>query len=41
MTIGEKQDVVTARTKYVGNIDGTNMAVGFEVTCMVRTKLTV
>jgi hypothetical protein len=28
--IGEKQDVVTARTKYVGNIDGTNMAVGFE-----------
>ncbi|WP_288403155.1 porin Omp33-36 [uncultured Acinetobacter sp.] len=30
MIIGEKQDVVTARTKYVGNIDGTNMAVGFE-----------
>lgn len=29
-TIGDKQDVVTARTKYVGNIDGTNMAVGFE-----------
>ena len=30
LIIGEKQDVVTARTKYVGNIDGTNMAVGFE-----------
>nr|WP_277603449.1 porin Omp33-36 [Acinetobacter dispersus] len=29
-TIGGKQDVVTARTKYVGNIDGTNMALGFE-----------
>ncbi|USA48225.1 porin Omp33-36 [Acinetobacter sp. C26M] len=29
-TIGEDQDAVTARTKYVGNIDGTNMAVGFE-----------
>ncbi len=29
-TIGDKQDVVTARTKYVGNIDGTNMALGFE-----------
>lgn len=29
-TIGDKQDVVTARTKYVGNIDGTNMAIGFE-----------
>ena len=29
-TIGQDQDAVTARTKYVGNIDGTNMAVGFE-----------
>ncbi|WP_445116828.1 porin Omp33-36 [Acinetobacter sp. WZC-1] len=29
-TIGEDQDAITARTKYVGNIDGTNMAVGFE-----------
>lgn len=29
-TIGEDQDALTARTKYVGNIDGTNMAVGFE-----------
>ncbi|NIE96468.1 carbapenem susceptibility porin CarO [Acinetobacter sp. Tr-809] len=29
-TIGEDQDAVTARTKYVGQIDGTNMAVGFE-----------
>ncbi len=29
-TIGEEQDAITARTKYVGNIDGTNMAVGFE-----------
>ena len=28
--IGEDQDAITARTKYVGNIDGTNMAVGFE-----------
>lgn len=28
--IDEKQDAVTARTKYVGNIDGTNMAIGFE-----------
>jgi len=27
-TIGEDQDAVTARTKYVGNIDGTNMALG-------------
>jgi len=30
VTIGEDQDAITARTKYVGNIDGTNMAVGFE-----------
>ena len=29
-TINEDQDAITARTKYVGNIDGTNMAVGFE-----------
>ncbi|WP_347005570.1 porin Omp33-36 [Acinetobacter sp. NIPH 2699] len=30
LVIGEDQDAITARTKYVGNIDGTNMAVGFE-----------
>ncbi|MFA2914794.1 porin Omp33-36 [Acinetobacter pittii] len=30
VAIDEKQDAVTARTKYVGNIDGTNMAIGFE-----------
>ncbi len=29
-TIGQDQDAVTARAKYVGGIDGTNMAVGFE-----------
>ena len=29
-TIDEDQDAITARTKYVGAIDGTNMAVGFE-----------
>ena len=29
-TIAEDQDAITARTKYVGAIDGTNMAVGFE-----------
>ena len=29
-TIGQDQDAITARTKYVGNIDGTNMAIGFE-----------
>ena len=29
-TIGPDQDAITARTKYVGAIDGTNMAVGFE-----------
>ena len=29
-TIGEDQDVITARTKYVGAIDGTPMSVGFE-----------
>jgi hypothetical protein len=25
-TIGEDQDAITARAKYVGGIDGTNMA---------------
>ncbi|OCY29391.1 putative porin [Acinetobacter pittii] len=30
VAIDEKQDAVTARTKYVGNIDDTNMAIGFE-----------
>src|SRR5574344_835993 len=29
-TIAEDQDYITERTKYVGAIDGTNMAVGFE-----------
>ncbi|EOR02561.1 porin Omp33-36 [Acinetobacter tandoii] len=29
-TIDEDQDAITARTKYVGNIDGTNMSIGFE-----------
>ncbi|MEN3979196.1 porin Omp33-36 [Acinetobacter sp. CWB-B33] len=29
-TLGEDQDAITARAKYVGAIDGTNMAVGFE-----------
>ena len=29
-TIADDQDAITARTKYVGAIDGTNMAVGFE-----------
>jgi hypothetical protein len=29
-TIGQDQDAITARTKYVGAIDDTNMAVGFE-----------
>ena len=29
-TIARDQDAVTARTKYVGAIDGTNMAIGFE-----------
>ena len=29
-TIRDDQDAITARTKYVGNIDGTNMAVSFE-----------
>ncbi|ATO18963.1 carbapenem susceptibility porin CarO [Acinetobacter sp. LoGeW2-3] len=29
-TIAEDQDAITARTKYVGGIDGTNMAIGFE-----------
>ena len=29
-TIGQDQDAITARTKYVGNIADTNMAVGFE-----------
>jgi len=30
VTIGEDQDAVTARAKYVGGIDGTNMSVAFE-----------
>ena len=29
-TIDEDQDAITARTKYVGAIDGTNMSLGFE-----------
>ncbi|MFV5490254.1 porin Omp33-36 [Acinetobacter sp. ASP199] len=29
-TIAEDQDAITARTKYVGAIDGTNMSIGFE-----------
>ena len=29
-TIRDDQDAITARTKYVGNIDGTNMALGLE-----------
>ena len=29
-TIGQDQDAITARTKYVGVIDGTNMSIGFE-----------
>ena len=29
-TIGDKNDIITARTKYVGAIDGTNMSIGFE-----------
>lgn len=29
-SIDEDQDAITARTKYVGPIDGTNMALGFE-----------
>ena len=29
-TIGQDQDAITARTKYVGAIDDTNMAIGFE-----------
>ena len=29
-TIADDQDAITARTKYVGNIDGTNMALGLE-----------
>ncbi|OTG74543.1 putative porin [Acinetobacter sp. ANC 4169] len=29
-TIGRDQDAITARTKYVGAIDGTNMSIGFE-----------
>ena len=28
--IGDKKDVITARTKYVGAIDGTNMSLGFD-----------
>ena len=30
VTIGDDQDAITARAKYVGAIDGTNMAIGFE-----------
>lgn len=29
-TIGQDEDAITARTKYVGAIDGTNMSIGFE-----------
>ena len=29
-TIDQDQDAITARTKYVGAIDGTNMSIGFE-----------
>ena len=29
-TIGEDQDAITARTKYVGAIDGTNMSIGLD-----------
>lgn len=29
-SINDKQDAVTARTKYVGAIDGTNMSIGFD-----------
>ncbi len=29
-TIDDKQDAITARTKYVGAIDGTPMSIGFE-----------
>ena len=29
-TIGQDQDAITARVKYVGAIDDTNMAIGFE-----------
>lgn len=29
-TINEDQDAITARTKYVGAIDGTNMSIGFD-----------
>ena len=29
-TIADDQDAITARVKYVGAIDGTNMAIGFE-----------
>ena len=34
-TIGDDQDAVTARAKYVGAIDGTNMAVGFETNLLL------
>ena len=30
VTIGDDQDAVTARAKYVGGIDNTNMSIGFE-----------
>ena len=29
-TLADKKDAITARTKYVGAIDGTNMSIGFE-----------
>ncbi len=34
-TIARDQDAVTARAKYVGAIDGTNMAVGFETNLLL------
>ena len=30
VTIGDDQDAITARAKYVGGIDNTNMSIGFE-----------
>lgn len=33
-TIGDKKDAATARAKYVGAIDGTNMAIGFEASLL-------
>ena len=37
-TIGQDQDAITARTKYVGAIDGTNMAIGFETNALFAEK---